>query len=70
MEITLKSWELIYEDLSKEGWSLGWVANINKRNEKEWIVTGTNEWSQIISKVRSLSEAFLKLYDLVRSIGN
>jgi hypothetical protein len=33
-----RSWEIIADDLSKAGWSLGWVSAIDRKGRTIWIV--------------------------------
>ena len=34
----MKYWEIIADNLSKSGWSLGWVAAIDANGQTIWIV--------------------------------
>jgi hypothetical protein len=34
----LKSWEIIADNLSKAGWSWGWVSAIDSQGQTIWIV--------------------------------
>ena len=34
----MKHWEIIADNLSKAGWSLGWVSAIDLEGQTSWIV--------------------------------
>ena len=34
----MKYWEIIADNLSKAGWSLGWVATLDSEGRTNWIV--------------------------------
>ena len=34
----VKDWEIIADNLSKAGWSLGWVSAVDSRGRTTWIV--------------------------------
>jgi len=36
--LTVKDWEIIADNLSKAGWSLGWVSAIDFEGRTIWIV--------------------------------
>jgi beta-xylosidase len=33
----MKNWEIIADNLSKAGWSLGWVSAIDSQGEQIWV---------------------------------
>jgi len=33
----VKDWEIIADNLSKAGWSLGWVSAVNREGRTIWI---------------------------------
>jgi hypothetical protein len=36
--LALKYWEIIADNLHKAGWSLGWVATVDRKGRTIWIV--------------------------------
>jgi hypothetical protein len=34
----MKYWEIIADNLHKAGWSLGWVATVDRKGRTIWIV--------------------------------
>lgn len=66
METTLRPWELVYETLHNEGWSLGWCQQGSMDGPAVWVVDGTRGQEHLAAEGATIGEAFGKLYRLTR----
>jgi len=42
-KFSMKDWEVVADNLSKAGWSLGWVSAIDCQGRTIWIADATTE---------------------------
>ena len=57
----MKQWEIIADDLSKAGWSLGWVSAFDVEGRRIWIVDAHGYGKRFIVRSDELLTAFLEL---------
>jgi hypothetical protein len=59
--ITVKDWEIIADNLSKAGFSLGWVSAIDSQGRTLWIVDAHRDGKRFIVRADDKLTAFLEL---------
>jgi hypothetical protein len=57
----MKYWEIIADNLSKAGWSLGWVSAIDCEGRTIWIVDAHGYGKRFIVRPDDKLTAFLEL---------
>jgi len=57
----MKDWEIIADDLSKAGFSLGWVSALNLEGRTIWIVDAHGYGKRFIVRAEEILTAFLEL---------
>jgi hypothetical protein len=58
----MKQWEIIADNLSKAGWSLGWVSALDSDGRTIWIVDADRgDGQRFISRSDEKLTAFLEL---------
>ena len=57
----VKYWEIIADNLSKAGWSLGWVSAIHCDGRTIWIVDAHGYGKRFIVRADELLTAFVEL---------
>jgi hypothetical protein len=58
----VKHWEIIAENLSKAGWSWGWVSAIDSRGRRIWITDAhRGDGKRFIVRAEEKLTAFLEL---------
>jgi len=58
----VKYWEIIADNLSKAGWSLGWVSAIDSHGRTIWIADAhRDDGKRFIVRADELLTAFLEL---------
>ena len=58
----MKYWEIIADNLSKAGWSLGWVSAIDSQGREIWIVDAhRDDGRRFIVRADEILSAFLEL---------
>jgi hypothetical protein len=57
----LKYWEIIADNLSKAGWSLGWVSAIDCKGRTIWIVDAHGYGKRFIVRADEILTAFLEM---------
>ena len=57
----LKYWEIIADNLSKAGWSLGWVSAVDLEGRTIWIVDAHGYGKRFIVRADELPTAFVEL---------
>ncbi len=57
----MKDWEIIADNLSKAGWSLGWVSALDLEGRTVWIVDAHGYGKRFIVHADELLTAFLEL---------
>ena len=57
----VKQWEIIPDNLSKAGWSLGWVSALDVDGRTIWIVNAHGYGKRFIARADELLTAFVEL---------
>ncbi len=58
----MKSWQIIADNLSKTGWSLGWVSAVDSQGRTTWIVDAhRDDGKRFVVGANGLLTAFLEL---------
>ena len=57
----MKDWRLIANNLSKAGFSLGWVSAVDREGRTIWIVDAHRYGKRFIVRADELLTAFLRL---------
>ena len=58
----MKYWEIIADNLSKAGWSLGWVSAVDSEGRTLWIVDAHRDnGKRFVVRSDELLSAFLEL---------
>jgi len=57
----LKYWEITADNLSKAGWSLGWVSALDVRERTIWIVDAHVYGKRFIVRADEMLTAFVEL---------
>ena len=68
--LRVKDWEIIADNLSKAGWSLGWVSALDCQGRTIWIVDAhRNDGKRFIVRADEMLTAFLELEAAIRTCG-
>jgi hypothetical protein len=66
----VKQWEIIADNLSKAGWSWGWVSAVDSKGRTIWIADAhRDDGKQFIVKADEKLTAFLELESAIRVCG-
>jgi hypothetical protein len=57
----VKYWETIADNLSKAGWSWGWVSAIDSNGRTIWIVDAHGYGKRFVVRAEEILTAFLEL---------
>jgi hypothetical protein len=57
----VKYWEIIADNLSKAGWSLGWVSALDPERRTIWIVDAHRDGKRFIVRADEMLTAFVEL---------
>ena len=57
----MKYWEIIADNLSKAGWSLGWVSAIDSEGQTIWIVDAHGYGKRFVVRADEMLTAFVEL---------
>jgi hypothetical protein len=57
----VKYWEIIAENLSNAGWSLGWVSALDLEGRTIWIVDAHGHGKRFIVRAEEIRTAFVEL---------
>jgi len=49
----MKYWEIIADNLSKAGWSLGWISATDSRGNTIWIVDADGYGKRFIALIKN-----------------
>jgi hypothetical protein len=64
----MKDWEIIADNLSKAGWSLGWVSALDGHGHTIWTVDAhRDDGKRFVVRADEKLTAFLELESVVRS---
>jgi hypothetical protein len=58
---SVKDWEIIADNLSKAGWSLGWVSALDAQGRTIWIVDAHGYGKRFIVHADEILTAFAEL---------
>jgi hypothetical protein len=65
----MKYWETIADNLSKAGWSLGWVSGLDSEGRTMWIADAhRGDGKRFVVRADEKLTAFLELERVTRSI--
>ena len=59
--------EIIADNLSKAGWSLGWVSAVDRVGRTIWVVDAHREGKRFVVRADEVITAFLELESAVRA---
>ena len=63
----MKYWEIIADNLSKAGWSLGWVSAVDSKGETIWIADAhRDDGKRFVVRADEKLTAFLALESVIR----
>jgi hypothetical protein len=62
----VKYWEIIADNLSKAGFSLGWVSALNREGRTIWIADAHRDGKRFIVRADEKLTAFLELEAALR----
>jgi hypothetical protein len=63
----MKYWEIIANNLSKAGWSLGWVSTLDRKGRTIWIVDAhRDDGKRFVVHADEMLTAFLELERVTR----
>jgi hypothetical protein len=66
--VGVKDWEIIADNLSETGWSLGWVSAVDCHGRTIWIVDAhRNDGKRFIVRADEKLTAFMELESAVGS---
>jgi SH3-like domain-containing protein len=57
----VKYWEIIADNVSKAGWSLGWVSALDPEGRTIWIVDAHRDGKRFIVRADEMLTAFVEL---------
>ena len=66
--LCVKHWEIIADNLSKAGWSLGWVSAVDSEGRTIWIADAhRGDGKRLVVHADELLTAFVGLESVIRS---
>ena len=65
--MAVKYWEIIADNLSKAGWSFGWVSALDREGRTIWIVDAQRDGKRFVVHADEKLTAFVKLKSAVRA---
>jgi hypothetical protein len=66
----VKSWEIIADNLSKAGFSVGWGSALDLQGRTIWIVDAHRDRERFVVRADEKLSAFLELESAVRAAAN
>ena len=60
-QIAMNDWEIIADNLSKAGWSSGWVSALDREGRTIWIVDAHGYGKRFIVRANEMLTAFVEL---------
>jgi len=66
----VKYWEIIADNLSKAGWSLGWVSALDLEGRTIWIVDAHGYGKRFVVRVDEKLTGFRELESAIYAIGS
>jgi len=65
----VKQWEIIADNLSKAGWSLGWVSALDVQGRTIWIVDAHGYGKRFIVRADEKLTAFMELQSAIHAFA-
>jgi hypothetical protein len=65
----MKEWEIIADNLSKAGWSLGWVSALDYEGRTIWIADAHGYGKRFIVRADELLTAFVELQTAIHEFA-
>ena len=65
----MNSWEIIADNLSKAGFSLGWVSVLDLEGRMIWIVDAHAYGKRFIARAEEILTAFLELESAIHAFA-
>src|SRR5437899_10764316 len=65
--LRVKYWEIIADNLSKAGWSLGYVSAIDSKGRTIWIADAHRDGKRFVVRADEKLTAFIELEAVVRA---
>jgi uncharacterized DUF497 family protein len=62
----VNNWEIIADNLSKAGWSLGWVSAVDFERQTIWIDAHRDDEKRFIVRADDKLTAFVELESVIR----
>ncbi len=67
---SVKDWEIIADNLSNAGWSLGWVSALDLEGRTIWIADAhCGNGQRFIVRADEILTAFMELESVIRTCG-
>ena len=66
----MNDWEIIADNLSKAGWSLGWVSALDVERRTIWIVDAHGYGKRFVVRADEMLTAFRQQEPTVRIVRN
>ena len=64
-----KYWEIIADNLSKAGWSLGWVSALDVEGRTTWIADAHRDGKRFVVHADEMLTAFLELQRSIHELA-
>jgi hypothetical protein len=66
----MKCWEIIADNLSKTGWSLGWVSGLDREGRTIWIADAhRDDGKRVIVRADGILTAFTELESAIHEFA-
>jgi hypothetical protein len=65
----LKYWEIIADDLTKAGFSIGWVSPVDPEGRTIWIVDAHRDGRRVIVRADEKLTAFVELQRVIHKFA-
>jgi hypothetical protein len=65
-----RDWGNIADNLSKAGWSLGWVSSIDSQGRTIWIADAHGYGNRFVVRADEKLTAFVELESVIRTRGD
>jgi hypothetical protein len=65
----MKNWEIVADNLSKAGWSWGWVSAIDSNGRTIWIADAHRDGKRFVVRADEKLTAFIELESATRACG-
>jgi hypothetical protein len=62
----MKYWEIIADNLSKAGWSLGWVSALDLEGRTIWIADAHHDGRRFFVRAHQKLTAFMELESAIK----